>query len=284
MALARGRVRRTDLLGVPAHVSGPTDPFARFEWLVRLPPDAIPLDEAGAAIGAHLDGTPEALAVPDRLDQIAADVPGRTVEALVTHLFETVGLYGDVETYDDPANSFLHRVLERRCGLPISLSIITVEVGRRIGLDLAGVGMPGHFLVVDRSAEGRFLDPFVGGRMLDRAECQERFHHLYGPGAPFTDAYLEPTPTLDVLARVLANLRAGYTRRGDKRLLAEVLRLRSRLPERPVSEDGELASALQAVGSFDEAAAAYERAAAHAEGAERSRLEARAHRLRAKLN
>ena len=85
--------------------------------------------------------------------------------------------------------------------------------------------------------------------MLDAAECRERFHHLYGPGAPFTDAYLEPTPTVDVLARVLANLRAGYTRRGDKRLLAEVLRLRALLPERPPAEDGELAAALQAVGS-----------------------------------
>ena len=284
MALARGRVRRADPAGVPAGVSDPSDAFARFRTLAGLPPDAIPLDEACAAIGAHLDAAPEALAVPDRLAEIASAVPGTTVEALVTHLFETVGLYGDVETYDDPANSFLHRVLERRRGLPISLSIITVEVGRRIGLDLAGVGMPGHFLVVDRSADGRFLDPFVGGRMLDAAECRERFHHLYGPGAPFTDAYLQPTPTVDVLARVLANLRAGYTRRGDKRLLAEVLRMRALLPERPPAEDGELAAALQAVGSFGEAAAACERAAAHAEGADRSRLEARAQRLRAKLN
>ena len=263
----------------------PSEPFERFAWLVRQPAEAIPLAEACAAVGAHLDGVPAAVfTVPDELAAIAADVPGPTVEDLTGHLFGPLGLHGDVETYDDPANSFLHRVLERGQGIPISLSIITIDVGRRLGLDLAGVGMPGHFVVVDRTDGERFIDPFASGRLLDRAACRERFVQLFGPGAPFTDAYLEPTPTVDVLARVLANLRAAYTRRGEKRLLAEVLRLRALLPERPPGEDGELATALQAVGEFGDAAAAYERAAARAEGADRSRLEARAHRLRAKLN
>jgi regulator of sirC expression with transglutaminase-like and TPR domain len=261
-----------------------SDALERFGRLVRQAPDAVPLDAACAAIGAHLDAAPEASEVPERLDEIAAACPGAGVEDLTAHLFGSLGLHGDLETYDEPENSFLHRVIERRRGLPISLSIITVEVGRRLGLNLVGVGMPGHFLVGDRDPPGRFLDPFVGGRVLDRADCEERFHRLFGPNAAFVDAYLEPTPTLDVLARVLANLRAAYTRRGSRRALADVLRLRAQLPHERASEDRELATALESVGAFDEAAAAYEQAAVAVEDTERARLEARARRLRARLN
>jgi tetratricopeptide (TPR) repeat protein len=89
---------------------------------------------------------------------------------------------------------------------------------------------------------------------------------------------------VDVLARVLANLRAAYTRRGRRRQVAEVLRLRALLPKRPAAEEQELAGALQAVGAFGEAADAFERAALGASPDDRSDLEARAHRLRAKLN
>jgi regulator of sirC expression with transglutaminase-like and TPR domain len=257
--------------------------YERFADAVAQPAASVPLDDATAAIGAHLDPAPGALEVPARLDDLAGAVPEPSLEAVVEHLFTTVGLFGDVETYDDPANSFLHRVLERRQGLPISLSIVTIEVGRRVGLDLAGVGMPGHFLVTDRGS-GRFLDPFVGGHVLDRDDCRERFRRLFGDRAPFDDAYLDPTPTTDILARVLANLRAAYGRRSDKRQLTEVLRLRALLPGRPATDETELAAALQAIGSFAEAAGAFERAAALVEGEDRSRLEARAHRLRAKLN
>jgi regulator of sirC expression with transglutaminase-like and TPR domain len=261
-----------------------TDALERFARLVEQDPDSIPLDACCAAIGAHLDPAPDALRVPDRLDEIASAVPGATVGDLTDHLFGTIGLHGDAETYDDPANSFLHRVLERRRGLPIALSIITIEVGRRVGLDLVGVGMPGHFLVQDRGAPDRFLDPFIGGQLLGRDDCIERFHRLFGRSAAFTDDYLRPTPTLDIITRVLANLRATYTRRGSRRPLAETLRLRSLVPPRRAAEDRELAGALEAVGAFDEAAATYERAAEDADEADRGRLEARAHRLRARLN
>jgi len=259
-----------------------SDALERFARLVEQ--DHFPLDAACAAIGAHLDPTADALAVPDRLDEIASAVPDATVEDLTAHLFGTVGLHGDAETYDDPLNSFLHRVLERRRGLPITLSIITIEVGRRVGLDLVGVGMPGHFLVQDLGAPDRFLDPFIGGQLLDRDDCIERFHRLFGRSAAFADDYLRPTPTPDIVARVLANLRATYTRRGSRRPLAETLRLRALLPPRRPAEDRELAGALEAIGAFDEAAATYERAAAEADDADRDRLEARAHRLRARLN
>jgi regulator of sirC expression with transglutaminase-like and TPR domain len=259
-----------------------TDALERFARLVER--DPIPLDAACAAIGAHLDPAPDALAVPERLDEIAAAVPGATVEDLTGHLFGTLGLHGDAETYDDPENSFLHRVLERRRGLPITLSIITIEVGRRIGLDLVGVGMPGHFLVQDRGAPDRFLDPFIGGQVLARDDCVERFHRLFGRTAAFTDDYLRPTPAIDIVTRVLANLRATYSRRESRRPLAETLRLRSLVPPRRPAEDRELAGALEAIGAFDEAATTYERAAAGADEADRARLEARAHRLRARLN
>ena len=91
----------------------------RFGELMGRDPEPIPLDAACAAIGAHLDPTPDALAMPERLDAIASELPGAGLEDLVGHLFATMGLHGDAETYDDPANSFIHRVLERRRGLPM---------------------------------------------------------------------------------------------------------------------------------------------------------------------
>jgi regulator of sirC expression with transglutaminase-like and TPR domain len=128
-----------------------------------------------------------------------------------------------------------------------------VEVGRRIGVALHGVGMPGHFLVGVGAAPGTFVDPFHGGRMLDVAQCRELFASLSGPTALFADAYLDPTGTRSILLRVLNNLQRSYLERGAADAVW-VARLRLRFAELSAGERRQTAALLGALGRFAEAA------------------------------
>ena len=132
---------------------------------------------------------------------------------LAEALFVTEGFAGNTSEYSDPRNSLLDDVIDRRLGIPISLSVLMIEVGRRIGLALHGVGMPGHFLVgVDEDPEV-FVDPFHAGRVLDVDGCRAIFAALQGPDAPFSPAYLAPTGPRAILLRVLNNLQRSYLER-----------------------------------------------------------------------
>jgi regulator of sirC expression with transglutaminase-like and TPR domain len=134
--------------------------------------------------------------------------------ALRRVLFEEEGLRGDVESYDEPANSSVARVLARRRGMPITLSILTLEVGRLAGLRLAGVGLPGHFVVGGPDLPGgRYLDPFDGGEIGEPEQLSRRLAAIFGaPVALGADA-LRPDSSRAILARVLLNLRRSYERR-----------------------------------------------------------------------
>jgi regulator of sirC expression with transglutaminase-like and TPR domain len=230
------------------------EPTARFTGLLSLPEPDLPLDEAAFLIAAH--------AHPDldlddwlvRLDEIAGRcADARTAPALATRLFRDQGFAGNTADYTDPRNSLLDDVIDRRLGIPITLSILMVEIGRRIGVPLHGVGMPGHFLVGVGTAPGTFVDPFHGGRVLDPAQCREIFASLSGPAAPFTDAYLEPTGTRSILLRVLNNLQRSYLERGAADAVW-VARLRLRFAELPAGERRQTAALLGALGRFAEAA------------------------------
>lgn len=133
------------------------------------------------------------------------------------------GFRGNASDYHDPANSLLDRVLERRVGLPITLAVVWLEVGRRLGEPLVAVGMPGHFLVRHEDA---LLDPFRGGARLAEAECQRILDAIYGGSVRLAPAMLQPTGDRDVLARVMGNLKSAYARRAD---LASALRVSDRL-------------------------------------------------------
>lgn len=197
----------------------------RFAALVSRPDAQIPLDEASLVIAAH--ARPE-LDVDEQLrviDGIAAEVRDPTLTGVLRLLFRDLGFVGDSETYYDPRNSFLDDVIERRLGIPITLSLLTLEVGRRIGVPLAGVSMPGHFLLRDRVDPDLFVDPFLRGAYLDREACERAFRALQGPDAPFRDSYLDPVGAHTIVARMLANLRAIYTSRRDRDGLRWVVRL-----------------------------------------------------------
>src|SRR5215207_1225767 len=151
-----------------------------FQELVTLPDGAVPLAETALLMACEEYPQLELSPYLDQLDEIAAVVRPRlepwftpldTIEVLNEVLFEIVGFRGNVEKYDDPRNSFFNDVLERRTGIPITLSVVYLEIARRISFPIFGVGMPGHFLVkyADRSDEF-FLDPFNKGQILTRED------------------------------------------------------------------------------------------------------------------
>lgn len=182
-----------------------------------------------------------------RLDAMAATIRGRLaadafaeqrVAALNHHLFAEQGFRGDADTYYDPRNSYLNEVLDRRIGIPITLSIVYMEVGRRIGLALRGVSFPGHFLVKLRVRRGDLvLDPYAGGVPRTATELRERLAQVLPPAfAEEADLapYLEAAAPRDVLARVLRNLKGIYLRAGDTdRALQVMNRMLAVLPGAP---------------------------------------------------
>lgn len=202
------------------------DPTTRFAELAATAPDLLPIDEAVLVVAAH-DHDVDVAAELDRLDALAARCEA-SVESVVDVLFATERFRGDEVDYHHPDNSFLDRVLDRRLGLPILLSILVTEVGARAGVCLAPVGMPGHFLVRDCTDADRFLDPFRGGATLDREGCRAVFGALH-PGQRFDEAYLEPIDSRAVLTRVVSNLVHTYSQRGPLASLAWSSHLRALL-------------------------------------------------------
>jgi len=207
----------------------------RFASVVVQPDDEIALDEAAFLIAAH-DHALDIDAGMRALDALATEIGPADAATLAHELFVTRGFAGNTVDYGDPRNSYLDVVLERRLGLPITLSVLMIEVGRRLGLELRGVGMPGHFLV---GSNGTYIDPFHRGAQLTADGARELYERTH-PGSPFTDAYLEPVGPRAVLARMLANLVHSF---GTRTPLAAIwaLKLRLSIPDLPDHErdDGE---------------------------------------------
>jgi regulator of sirC expression with transglutaminase-like and TPR domain len=154
-------------------------------------------------------------------------VAGSQVGALNDFLFGANGFKGNISEYYDPRNSMLHRVLERRLGIPITLSIVYIEVGRRAGLRVEGVGLPGHFVVrayEPDSGEGVLVDPF-NCKVTDEEECRRRLDGIYEGAVKLGPEHLRATGTRAILGRVLGNLKAVYVQaRLFQRALAAVER------------------------------------------------------------
>ena len=154
------------------------------------------------------------------------------VIALNEFLFDDLGFSGNVDNYYDPRNSYLNEVLDRRTGIPITLSVLYMEIGRRIGLPLEGVSFPGHFLVRLPLRGGTLvLDPFSGGVPQSEAELRERLKRVIprdaAGGVPVADLpldqFLEPASNRQILARVLRNLKGVYREKDHPERLLEVL-------------------------------------------------------------
>jgi regulator of sirC expression with transglutaminase-like and TPR domain len=252
----------------------------RFAELVRGPGEGCRLDVAALLIAAHARRDLELDRELARLDEIAAGCPDGTLGGVTSHLFDDLGFAGDRDDYGNPRNSLLDSVLDRRRGIPITLAVVLVEVARRRGLDLVGVGMPGHFLVRAGDDPDLFVDPFHR-TLLDRDGCEKLFSTLHGPKARFEDRFLDPVGNRAVIARMLTNLQRSFIARGDRAggLWAQCLRVL--VPGTTVQDRRQLAAMLAANGRFDAAAIELEAVADEGGGA-RDLHAARA--LRAKLN
>ena len=261
--------------------SGDDEAMARFAELVSLDEDEIPLDEASMLIAAQARPGLDVGAECDRLDDLAAGCPEATLDGLARYLFDDLGFRGNAENYRDPDNSYLDQVLHRRLGIPITLSVVTMEVGRRLGVPIEGVGMPGHFIVRHRADPITYLDPFGGGRRLDEAGCRQVFASLGGTG--WDDAYLAPVGPRAILSRMLLNLQ-GLFLPSNLRAASWVLRLRLCIPGLAVSERLGLARALGSLGRYDVAAVELDRVADGLPDEEAMNVRVESRQLRARSN
>ena len=199
------------------------EPQERFGRIVSGPDEAVDLAEASLLIACEEYPGLDVARYLEQLDAMGREVRGRTpggqgpaIECLNGYLFGEVGLRGNVEDYYDPRNSFLNDVLDRRTGIPITLSIIYIEVARRAGLEVFGVGLPGHFLVrADAGGRTALVDPFHGGAILSEADCQKRLDRVFGGRVRLEPGMLAPCARKGILARMLRNLKAIYVKADD---------------------------------------------------------------------
>jgi regulator of sirC expression with transglutaminase-like and TPR domain len=201
---------------------------ARWKEIVAGPEEEIDLAEAALIIAAHEYPGLDVAACLTRIADWAETLKRRlrrdigsadTLVALNRYLFEELGFAGNAADYYDPRNSYLNEVLERRLGIPITLSLLCIEVGRRVGLVLHGVSFPGHFLVKCAVRDGVVvLDPYARGASLGLDDLQQRLRAMRGGTPPAPDMVqhmLAAAGKKDILARLLRNLKGIYLERRD---------------------------------------------------------------------
>ncbi len=223
-------------------------PLARLSAQLLLPDEQIDLAEAALTIATmEYPGLQESYYL-DRLDQLADEVrplisaetePLKNIENLNYFLNSVKGFHGNETDYNDRRNSYLNDVLERKTGLPITLSLLYIELGKRLGLHFEGIGLPGHFIIRYRELEpqlsGRndnssgsenlglqehpanfssasapsiLLDPFNGGTILTEEECITLVFERYGRMMPLRQAFARPVTNRQFLMRMINNLKA----------------------------------------------------------------------------
>jgi regulator of sirC expression with transglutaminase-like and TPR domain len=193
----------------------------RFSTLIRHPDTQIALAEAALCIAWEDQGTGNPDEALQQLDAMAAAArpfidgmtdPPQIVAALNRYLFEQEGFRGNTWNYDNPANSFLDCVLETRTGLPIALAVLYIEIGWRLGLPLAGLALPGHFLVCYPTSDTAiYIDPFHQGRLWSYDECAQQIATVYGSASPaLMQTMMAPPTRRAILTRMLRNLKHSY--------------------------------------------------------------------------
>ena len=213
---------------------------AALETLARDP--AAPLDLAQIALLLARDEFPnlDVEAHINELNAMAHEVQpylrghlAHQVQGLCRYLFHEMGYRGNTRDYYDPRNSYLNVVMERRLGIPITLAAITMAVGQRAGLTIAGVGLPGHFIVkaIDPRQE-ILIDPFHGGRVLSTSDCENLIQQATGGKIDVSALALDVAPVGTIVVRMLNNLRAIYFKKQDWTRSIRVLdRLRQLQPQ-----------------------------------------------------
>jgi regulator of sirC expression with transglutaminase-like and TPR domain len=208
----------------------------RFGELVTGDDETIDLAEAALLIAAEEYSWLDVGLYLEKLDRFADIARERalsalaatdTISALNSTLFDDLGFRGNIDSYYDPRNSFLNEVIDRRIGIPITLTVVYIEVARRIGFPIKGVGMPGHFIAKYAGERGEvFIDPFNGGRLLGEVGCAELIDELSGGRLELKPAHLEAVTKKQILSRMLSNLLSIYAGSNDyPRALAAIERI-----------------------------------------------------------
>ena len=206
------------------HAMERADILEQFDQLGGMPEDEIDLAWAALLIAASEYPELDVIAQMEVLDSLAAGAakgmgddgdPLSSVNNLSAYLFDEVGFHGNDSEYYDPRNSYLNEVLARRMGIPITLSLVCIEVGKRLGVPLEGVGMPGHFLLRHRDEPGIYIDPFHRGILLSEEECAQLLRDATRTAVPWDQSYLTTVSNRELIARILRNLKGIYLNQHD---------------------------------------------------------------------
>jgi regulator of sirC expression with transglutaminase-like and TPR domain len=241
----------------------------RFRELATRPEPLLDLVEASLVIdledrpGLDIDRYLEQVgewsdALRERLEG-SHDVD-RVVESINRLLFDEEGFHGEDDDYYDPRSALLSETLDRHAGLPITLSILYLEISRRIGIDAAGVSLPGRFLVKFSGAFGQVVvDPFDGGRVLSKRELQQILDETFGGGVQLREHHLRSFTRREILARELAHLKSAYLAQHDlTRAAASIDRLLI-LDDHDAYELKDRAGVAMQLHAYGEAIACFER-------------------------
>jgi len=200
-------------------------PENRLLQAIRSPLPGLHLDEFAGLVGVVFEASGSIVEVRRSLDELA----GRCASDFgsIMRLFGSGGLVGNAADYQDPRNSYLHQVLRRGLGIPITLSVCAIEVGRRLGVPVTGIGLPGHFMV---ECNGMYGDPFRGSSPFDRDELLDRWRANTGRTGPLDPRLLQPQDDRSIVLRMLNNLTPMFASNPDPRL-ASMVRVRSAFSE-----------------------------------------------------
>ena len=209
--------------------SAADSPARRFGALINSAAADRHLDLLCALLASTIDPAVDVGSTIVGLDELAETCPA-SFDGIIDTLFSSGLFAGDSEDYHDPRNSLLHEVLARRTGMPISLSVVGIEVGKRLGVPIVGVGLPGHFVIRDRSS-GTYADPFGRGVRYDEAGMIASWRGRMGDVASFRRSMLTATPARDIVLRILNNLKHTLVSRDERVRLARLALLRAAFPE-----------------------------------------------------
>jgi regulator of sirC expression with transglutaminase-like and TPR domain len=197
----------------------------QFSELLSQPDEAVDVAHASLLIAAEEYPALDVGLYLARLQSLGGAVreragaqapPEVVIDVLNRLLFEDEGFRGNSEDYYDPRNSYLNEVLDRRTGIPITLSTVYIEVARHAGLEMDGVGLPGHFIVKAGAPGGEILlDPFHGGARLSESDCQARLDRIFAGRVRVEPAMLTACSRKEILARMLRNLKTIYAKASD---------------------------------------------------------------------
>jgi regulator of sirC expression with transglutaminase-like and TPR domain len=240
----------------------------RFAEIVSADDNEIDLAQAALIIAAEEYPRLDVELYLERLDAIAerarkhaaqARDDINVIDALNATLFDELGFHGNNENYYDPRNSYLNEVIDRRTGIPITITVVYMEVARRIGFSVKGVALPFHFIARHDAANGiLFIDPFNEGHLMTSADCDELVTRISGGKLELRSEHLEPVTNKQILTRMLSNLVGVHSASDHRRALASIERILLINPESAthVRDRGLL---LAQIGDHHNAIAALER-------------------------